>query len=34
MKTILVAVALVLAGCASFDNAPASTLERFAVEQH
>lgn len=35
MKTILVAVAaLVLAGCASLDNAPASTLDQFTAEQH
>lgn len=35
MKTFLIAVAaLVLAGCASLDNAPASTLDRFTVEQH
>lgn len=35
MKTILVAVAaLFLSGCASLDNAPASTLDRFTVEQH
>lgn len=35
MKTILIAVAaLLLAGCASLDNAPQSTLDRFTVEQH
>ena len=35
MKTILIAVAaLVLAGCASLDTAPASTLDQFTVEQH
>lgn len=35
MKTILIAVAeLFLAGCAAFNAAPASTLDRFTVEQH
>lgn len=35
MKTILIAVAaLVMAGCASLDTAPQSTLDRFTVEQH
>lgn len=35
MKTFLIAVAaLILAGCASLDDAPASTLDRFTVEQH
>lgn len=35
MKTILIAVmALVMAGCAAFNAAPQSTLDRFTVEQH